>query len=73
MGDKTLVMTFLNQLGSKVNITISGVKDALTQAEVAACMDTIIAKNIFNSTGGDLLTKNAATITTKTQDKLTVI
>lgn len=34
MADKNLVMTFLNTEGSKSSLTISGVKDRLTEAEV---------------------------------------
>jgi hypothetical protein len=73
MGDKTLVMTFLNETGSKVNVSISGVRDDLSQADVSACMDIIISKNVIHSTGGDLKIKNAAQITTRTVDLLTVV
>ncbi|HEY5562473.1 MAG TPA: DUF2922 domain-containing protein [Clostridiaceae bacterium] len=73
MGDKTLIMTFLNEAGNKVNVSVSGVKDDLTQAEVSLCMDTLISKNVLHSTGGDLKTKNTAQITTRTVDILAVI
>ena len=73
MADKTLVMTFLNETGSKVNVSVTGVKDDLSQAEVSQCMSTIISKNVLHSSGGDLKTKNAAQITTKTVDLLTIV
>jgi uncharacterized protein (DUF1778 family) len=66
MPDKTLVMTFLNEMGSKASLSISGVRDDLTEAEVSAAMDIIIAQNIFSTSGGDLKTKNTAQITEKT-------
>jgi hypothetical protein len=63
MAEKSLVMTFLNEKGAKANITLPGIKEGLTAAEVSTAMDAVIAKNIFSSTGGDLKTKNSAQIT----------
>jgi len=37
-------MTFVAASGDKVSITITGVKNTITEAEVSALMDTIIAK-----------------------------
>ena len=62
MADKSLVMTFLNEEGARSSITLPGVKDALTEAEVSAAMDTVIAKNIFYSVGGNLVTKHSASV-----------
>ena len=50
MGDKSLVMVFLNELGARVSITLPAARDGVTPLEVSAAMDVIIAKNIFNST-----------------------
>lgn len=72
MPDKTLVMTFLNEMGAKASVSISGVRDNLTEAEVAAAMDVIIAQNIFSTSGGDLKTKNAAQITEKSVTEFVV-
>jgi len=72
MAEKTLVMTFLNRLGSKASVSLPGVRDNLTQSEISAAMDVIIAKNIFQSSGGDLITKNGAQITEKTVTTLEV-
>lgn len=72
MADKTLVMTFLNREGSRASITLPSVRDNLTQAEVLAVMDTIIAGNIFTSSGGDLVTKHSAQITERTITALEV-
>ena len=49
MADKSLVMTFLNAEGSRASITLSGVKDTLTETEVSDAMDVVIAANIFSS------------------------
>ena len=65
MADKSLVMTFLNAEGSRASITLAGVKDTLTDIEISAAMDVVIAANIFSSTGGDLVAKHSAQITEK--------
>jgi Protein of unknown function (DUF2922). len=72
MADKSLVMTFLNQDGSRASITIPGVKDAVTEVEVSAAMDTVIAKNVFYSSGGDLVSKHSAQITERNVTDLDV-
>ncbi|KZL91850.1 DUF2922 domain-containing protein [Clostridium magnum] len=69
---KTLVMNFLNEGGSKTAIRVNNVKDGVTEAEVSAAMDVIIAKNIFTSTGGDLKDKDSAELVDKTSTELTV-
>jgi hypothetical protein len=72
MADKSLVMTFLIEEGSRSSITISGVKEGITEAEVAATMDVIIAANVFDSAGGDLISKQAAQITERNVTPLDV-
>lgn len=70
METKYLVMSFNNEQGKKVNLTIRGIKDTLTETEVAAVMDDIIAKNIFLSSGGKLVEKVKADIITKNVNEL---
>ncbi|MCH5138872.1 DUF2922 domain-containing protein [Clostridiaceae bacterium UIB06] len=69
---KTLVMNFLNGSGKKVAVRVNKIKDGVTDAEVSAAMDVIVAKNIFTSSGGDLKSKDSAEITDKTSTELTV-
>lgn len=69
---KTLVMNFLNEEGKKTAVRVSNVKEDITEAEVSAAMDVIIAKNIFVSTGGDLKSKDSAEITDKNSTELSV-
>ncbi len=52
--ERVLEMDFNTELGRIQRIRVNDAKDPLTGAEVAAAMDSIIAKNIFTSTGGDL-------------------
>jgi hypothetical protein len=63
MAVKNLVMTFLNEEGSRSSITLPAVRPNVTQEEVSAAMDAIINKNVFYSSGGDFQTKHAAQIT----------
>lgn len=72
MATKSLVMSFLNAQGKKVSLTVNDVKDNLTNADVSKAMDTILAQNIFHSTGGDLKSKDSAEIVDKATSKLTV-
>ena len=53
---KTLSMPFRNVAGNIVTFTLVNPKEGLTKAEVAANQDLFIAKNLFTSTGGDLVT-----------------
>jgi hypothetical protein len=72
MADKSLVMTFLNEEGSRASITLPAVRDNVTEMEVSAVMDAIIARNIFASSGGDLVTKHSAQITERNVTALEV-
>ncbi len=69
---KSLSMSFLNEDGKKCSITLNNVKEDVTDAEVKAAMDVLIAKNIFTSKGGDLKTKDSAHIVERTSSSLTV-
>ena len=69
---KSLVMNFMNEQGKKVSINVSNVKDTLTGTEVSAVMDTIVAKNIFTTSSGDIKIKDSAQIVDKTSTDLSV-
>lgn len=58
-----LSMTFNTEGGKTTNLNINGVAEDLTQAQVLALMDLIIAKNIFEVESGKLVSKNAAKLT----------
>ncbi len=59
---KGLILTFKNEEGQNVNIRVNYPKANLTPQQVNAVMDTIIAKNIFPTVGGDLREKVGAQI-----------
>lgn len=59
---RTLEMIFLNETGKEITVAVKDPKDGLTLAAVQTVMNTIIAKNVFSSTGGDLVSVKEAQI-----------
>lgn len=58
----SLQMVFICESGETSAITISEVKPGLTNTEVIALMDTLIAKNIFGTKNGALISKYSAQV-----------
>ena len=65
-----LRMSFLNALNNTTSMSLDDPRTDLTPAEVQMVMDDIIAKNIFNSSGGDLVAVKSAEIVTTTVNEL---
>ncbi len=65
MIQKSLVMSFKNELEKKVNITVKDVKEDLDNTAVNDLMDLIVSKGIFETSGGSLVQKLDAEIITK--------
>jgi len=59
---RTLEMVFVTEGYKEVTVAVKDPKDSLTLAEVQAVMDTIIAKNVFSSKTGDLVSVKEAQI-----------
>ena len=53
--EKSLQLVFKNASGNTKLITISNPKDDLTKAQTDEAMQKIIAANVFNTVGGDLV------------------
>ncbi|NLI41749.1 MAG: DUF2922 domain-containing protein [Caldisericales bacterium] len=70
---QTLRMTFVNEAGNKYSLNFKDPKAGITAAEISAAMDVIIAKNIFETTGGDLVSKDSAVLIDTTETPLAVI
>ncbi|OPY56632.1 MAG: hypothetical protein A4E55_02043 [Pelotomaculum sp. PtaU1.Bin035] len=68
--DKTLRMVFRNQDGNNVTITLDNPRNNLTAAEIEMAMDLVIARNVFTSSGGDLVTKQDIRVINSTTDDL---
>jgi hypothetical protein len=59
---QTLRMTFLNAAGNRISISLDNPRDNLTQSEVEAAMNTVITKNVFTTSGGDLVSIDSAAV-----------
>ena len=59
---KTLEMLFTNEDGKSTSVSIENPIEPVDPQTVAAAMDTIIATNIFTSSGGDLVAKRGARV-----------
>ncbi|MDF9407008.1 MAG: hypothetical protein A4E52_00731 [Pelotomaculum sp. PtaB.Bin013] len=68
--DQTLRMVFRNQEGKNVTITLDNPKENLTAAEIETAMDLVIARNIFTSTGGDIVAKQDIRVISNTTNDL---
>ncbi|WP_195986680.1 DUF2922 domain-containing protein [Clostridium sp. D53t1_180928_C8] len=68
----TLTMTFLTETGEKSNISISDVKAGITNDEVQALMDSLIANNIFENKKGALASKYSAQVTQREVTKFNI-
>ena len=68
----TLKMTFLTETGEKTNMSISDVKEGITNDEVQALMDSLIENNIFDNKKGALVSKHSAQVTERSVTKFTV-
>jgi len=53
--DTNLELVFRNTAGKSAKISVQDPKDDLTADEVQALMDNIVAKNVFETAGGDLI------------------
>lgn len=67
---KVLRMTFNNASGNAVTITLPEPKASLTAAQIEVVMDQIITKNIFITSGGELISKRDVKIVDTTMDDL---
>ena len=64
-----LLMTFMTQFGRKVSLFVTDPREDITEAEIKAVMDLIIAKNIFAPNGENIVTaKEAKIVQTETTE-----
>lgn len=59
----TLSMTFLTETNDKYTLSISGVRDNLTEEDATNLMDIILANDIFISKKGAIVSKYGAKVT----------
>ena len=68
----TLSMTFLTSTGEKTTMSVSNVKENLTQDEAVTLMDAIIAIDIFQTSKGNFVAKSAAQVTERKVTKFEI-
>ncbi len=52
---KRLLMTFKDEDEKKISLSVDNPRENITEAEIKAVMDLIVAKNIFAPNGMDLV------------------
>lgn len=57
-----LLMCFKDEDGKSVNLTVDSPREDLTEAEIKACMDLIVEKDIFAPSGLSIVTSVEARI-----------
>jgi len=62
---KTLELVFRNAVGKEVVLSLSDPREDITKAQTDAAMQTILGKNVFATTGGDLVQAVEARIRTR--------
>ena len=67
-----LSMTFNTEGGKTTSLSITGVKNTITEEQVLALMDLIVEKNIFLVDSGSLISKNSAKLTQRVVTKYEV-
>ena len=68
----TLSMTFLTSTGEKTTMSVSNVKENITQDEAVTLMDAIIANDIFQTSKGNFVSKSAAQVTERKVTKFEI-
>ena len=53
--DTDLDLVFRNAAGKKVTLNIEEPKSGVTKAEIDAAMQVVVANNVFNTSGGDII------------------
>ncbi len=67
---ETLQMIFRNNEGRLATVSMADPDAELTALEVEAVMDSILSRNIFRTTGGDLEEKVRAQVVSRSVDIL---
>ena len=52
---RTLKLPFKSEAAKDVNLLVANPKEGITKAEAVATQNLVVAKNLFTSTGGDLV------------------
>jgi hypothetical protein len=67
-----LEMEFKDAEGKKFSLSIDEPREDITEEEIRTAMDDIVAKNIFYTTGGDIVAPVGARVITTTVEELEI-
>jgi len=67
---ETLQMIFSNFEGRNSTVSVTDPDPAITALDVETVMDSILTRNVFQTSGGDLVAKVRAQVVSRTVDVL---
>ena len=65
MIEKSLVMSFANELDKKFTVTVKDIKENVEESTINSIMEYIIENDVFITNGGSLVSKVSANIISK--------
>lgn len=65
MIEKSLVMSFVNELDKKFTVTVKDIKENVEESTINSIMEYIIENDVFMTSGGSLVSKVSANIISK--------
>ncbi|AQM61155.2 hypothetical protein BH721_13850 [Clostridium baratii] len=63
--EKSLVMSFANELDKKFTVTVKDIKENVEESTINSIMEYIIENDVFMTSGGSLVSKVSANIISK--------
>lgn len=72
MGNAKLEMAFADEEGKQFKLTLNEPREDITETEVRQAMDDVVAKNIFYTAVGDVVSVIGARIITTVVDELEI-
>ena len=65
MIEKSLVMSFANELDKKFTVTVKDIKENVEESTINSIMEYVIENDVFMTSGGSLVSKVSANIISK--------
>jgi len=73
MGTKRLILTFMDTTDKKISFSLDDPKPDLTESQVKAAMDLVVAKNIFVFNGANLAKTSTAQVVETTTTEFDLV
>ncbi|GAB6168263.1 hypothetical protein JCM1393_07230 [Clostridium carnis] len=72
MLERTVVMSFKDESGKKLNLSVKHVKEDVQDSDISSLMDNIITNKLIKTEAGDLKEKVEAQVVTREATKVTM-